>query len=167
MTEYATDQEPPSPSISPPPPSLYLAVGQRVSAAPHLHSHLHLLPSSFRAPATRVIDSTLGYTSPVLARDTHPRLSSSSSLPLHYRHIHPPPTSSRTSAHIHSHPRHDPRKEDRALRMASRWTQPTANREAGFASLPLGTTGPFRRRVPPPTPFLLALLFVDVRVRRA
>ncbi|KAJ7054891.1 hypothetical protein C8F01DRAFT_1161752 [Mycena amicta] len=105
MNEYeASNREPPSPSISPPPPPLDLVVGQRI----HGTLQPRFLPSNSCAPATRVTDATLGYTSPVLARDTHPRLSSSSRLPLRGRHIHPPPTSSRTSAHTHSDWRHRP-----------------------------------------------------------
>ncbi|KAJ7060622.1 hypothetical protein C8F01DRAFT_173074 [Mycena amicta] len=70
------DSEPVSPPTSPPPPSLQIPSIRRRptnpwdSPAPHLR--LRPVPSSFRAPATRVIDPTLGYTPPVLARDPHP-----------------------------------------------------------------------------------------------
>ncbi|KAJ7048430.1 hypothetical protein C8F01DRAFT_98160 [Mycena amicta] len=77
--DEATDgnSEPVSPPTSPPPPSLQTPSIRRRptnpwdSPAPHLR--LRPVPSSLRAPATRVIDPTLGYTPPVLARDPHPR----------------------------------------------------------------------------------------------
>ncbi|KAJ7060423.1 hypothetical protein C8F01DRAFT_1142607 [Mycena amicta] len=102
VNEYeATDPEPPSPSISPPPPSLYLAVGQRVSAAPHLHSRFHLPPNFARLPladtrrlclrGTRIHDSAPHRVCPAVV----------------VTYILPP-TSSRTSAHTHSDWRHRP-----------------------------------------------------------